>query len=183
MTTIFEISIWNFQELIKESVPTKLIYRNFDFGDPRSGQFWDLTAIRQWENVHMPPFPKVRVAKCYLSQYILTLGHSRWPVSSFDPMTPPSGHLRSYEVTFAFLPLPFDRIEIEHWGWFQYASLAQTHRLICNMMYLSRHLTSHDLDLRSNSDIDLLRSIMYIIRRVSTRGTWCCQNYVTIFHS
>ena len=41
----------------------------------------------------------------------------------------------------------------------QYVSLAQTHRLICNMIYLSRPVTSGDLDLRPNSDIDLLRSI------------------------
>ena len=49
-------------------------------------------------------FPKVRVATCYLCQDIPTLGHSRWPVCSFDPMTPPSGHSRSYEVTFVFCP-------------------------------------------------------------------------------
>ena len=53
----FKISIWNFQELIKVSAPTKCISLNFDLGDLRSGQFWDLTIIRQWENVQTPFFP------------------------------------------------------------------------------------------------------------------------------
>ena len=62
------------------------------------------------------------------------------------------GHIR-------VLPLTFDRIVIERWEWSQCVSIAQTHRLICNMTYLARQLTSRDLDLRSNFDIDLLRSI------------------------
>ena len=43
---------------VDKGIPTKRISRNFDFGDPMSGQFWDLTIIRQWENVHMPLFRK-----------------------------------------------------------------------------------------------------------------------------
>ena len=103
-------------------------------------------------------FPKVRVGACSLSQDIPTLSPSRRPVCSFDPMTYPSGHSRSYEVTLVFFPLTFDRIEIERWRWFQCVFLAQTHRLIYNMTYLARHVTSRGLDLRSNSDIELLRS-------------------------
>ena len=110
-------------------------------------------------------FPKVRLGTSYLSQDILTLGHSRWPLCNFDPMTPPLEHLRSYEVTF-FLPLTFDRIEIERWWWSRYVSLVQTHRLIFDMTYLSRHVTSRGLDPRSHSDIDLLISIC--------RGKWAC---------
>ena len=65
---------------------------------------------------------------------------------------------RSFEVILGhirFLPLTFDRMEIERWGWFQCISLARTHRLICNMTYLAWHVTSRDLDLRSNFNIDL----------------------------
>ena len=102
MITVFEVPIRNFQ-LIKASVPTKRVSRNFDFGDLRSGQFWDLTIIRQWENVHMLFFSNVRVGTCYLSEDVPTLGHSRWPVLSFDPLTPLSGHSRSYEVTLVFV--------------------------------------------------------------------------------
>ena len=54
VTTVFKVSICNFQELIKASIPTKRLSRNFDFVDLRSGQFWDLTIISQWENIQMP---------------------------------------------------------------------------------------------------------------------------------
>ena len=87
--------------------------------------------------------------------YIRPLSMTRmqfWPNDlSFRSFKVIWGHIR-------FLPLTFDRIEIERWRWSQCVSLAQTHRLICNMTYLARHVTSRDLDLRSNSDIDLLRS-------------------------
>ena len=66
------------------------------------------------------------------------------------------------EVIWGHIPvlsINFDRIEMEHWGWSQCVSLAQTHRLICNMTCLARHMTSRDLDLRSNFEIDFLRSI------------------------
>ena len=53
MTTVFEVSIWNFLDLIKVPVPTKRTSRNFDFGDLRTGQFWDMTIIRQCEDVLM----------------------------------------------------------------------------------------------------------------------------------
>ena len=53
----------------------------------------------------------------------------------------------------AFLPLTFDRIQLEHWGWSQCVSLAETHRQICNMTYLGHCLTSRDLDKMSNFDI------------------------------
>ena len=94
---------------------------------------------------------------CYLPQDIPTLGASRWPVCSFWPN---DLSFRSFEVIWGhirFLPLTFDRIKIGRWGWSQCVSLAQTHRLICNMPYLTRHVTSHDLDLKSNSEIDFLR--------------------------
>ena len=103
-------------------------------------------------------FPKVRVGTCYLSRDTLTLGHSRCPVCSFDPMhllQVIRGHMRSH----SFLASNFWWNRERALGWSQYVSLPQTHRLICNMTYLSRHVTSRDLDLMSNSDIDLLRSI------------------------
>ena len=67
VTTVFKASIWDFQELIKASVHTKLTSRNFDLDDLRPGHFWDLNIIRQRENVQMPFSPKVRVRTCYLS--------------------------------------------------------------------------------------------------------------------
>ena len=80
-----------------------------------------------------------------------------WSICSFDPMTSPSGHSKSYEVKFVFFLLAFDKIEIERWKWSQSVALAKTHLLIYNMTYLAQHqhVTSRDLDLRSNYDIDL----------------------------
>ena len=69
--------------------------------------------------------------------------------------------------------------------------------------YLDWQVTSREIDHRSNTEIDILRSILrhvsyilrmyifhaycvhiaqieYILRRVSASGTRCCQNYVTI---
>ena len=88
--------------------------------------------------------------------YIVPLPMARMQFWPNDPS------FRSFEVIWGhirFMRLTFDRIEIERWGWSQYLSFAQTHRLICNVTYLSRQVTSRDLDLRSNSDIYLLRSI------------------------
>ena len=101
VTAVIKVSIWNLQELIKALVPTKRISRNFDGCDLSSGHFWDLTIMAKWEMCKCRFFPKVRVIPCCLSQLSLILGHSRWPVCSFDPMTFPSGHSRSY-VRFAF---------------------------------------------------------------------------------
>ena len=68
---------------------------------------------------------------------------------------------RSFEVIWGqmrVLPLTFDRIEIEQYGWFQCISLAEMHRLICNMACLGHDVTSSDFDLRSDFDLDLPRS-------------------------
>ena len=47
-----------------------------------------------------------------------------------------------------FLPIRFDRIEIEQWGWIQYVSLAKAYQMICSMTYRGHHVTSCDLELR-----------------------------------
>ena len=52
-----------------------------------------------------------------------------------------------------FLSTTFDRIQLEHWGWSQCVSLAETHRQICNMTYLGHRVTSRDIDQRSNFGI------------------------------
>ena len=102
VTTVFKVSISNFQKLIRTSIPIKVYSRNFDFGDLRSGRFCDVAIIRQWENVQMLFLPKLRVGTCYSSQDVLILGHSQWPVCGYDPVTSMLGHSRSYEVKFVF---------------------------------------------------------------------------------
>ena len=114
--------------------------------------------------------PKVPVRTCYLSQYILKLGHSRWPICKCDPMISPSVHSRSYEATFFFLPLTLDSIEIWYWEWSQSVTFAKKHGLMCHMWYLARVTLTWGQFL-----ILTLKVNMYIFRRISTRGARCCQ--------
>ena len=52
-------------------------------------------------------------------------------------------------------------MEIERYGWSQCVSLAEMHRLICNMTDLGQHVTSCDLDLKSNFGIMFLGQHTY----------------------
>ena len=80
---------------------------------------------------------------------------------------PLKGHLRShYDViglrfTFLrvvrFLPITFDRNELETWGWCHSVCLVKAHRLICNMTYLGHTVTLTWRDLRSKFKMDLPR--------------------------
>ena len=56
-----------------------------------------------------------------------------------------------------FLPITFDRNELETWGWCQSVRLVKAHPLICNMTYLGHTVTLTWRDLRSNFNIDLSR--------------------------
>ena len=147
----------NFQKLIKASVPTKRISQNFDFGDLRSGQFWDLT-LAMGKCSYAVFFESTNGKVLFISRYSY-IGPLSMTCIQFWPNDP---SFRSFEVIWGhirFLPLTFDRIEIMRWGWSQYVSIEQTHRLICNITYFPRHVTSNELDLRSNSDVDLLRPV------------------------
>ena len=66
---------------------------------------------------------------------------------------------------FTFLPITFDRKEIEAWERCQSVRLIKTHQLICNMTYLSQFVTLTLGDLRLNLQIDLLRSKIISIDR------------------
>ena len=47
-----------------------------------------------------------------------------------------------------FLPITFDRNELETWGWCHSVRLVKAHRLICNMTYLGHTVTLTWRDLR-----------------------------------
>ena len=80
---------------------------------------------------------------------------------------PLKGYLRShYDVigsplTVRFLPITFDRNELETWGWCHSVRIVKTHRLICNMIYLGHTVTLTWRDLRSNFKIDRSRLKTY----------------------
>ena len=53
-----------------------------------------------------------------------------------------------------FLPIPFDRKEIETWERCQSVRLIKTHHLICDITYLGHFVTLTTSDPRSNLQID-----------------------------
>ena len=57
-----------------------------------------------------------------------------------------------------FLPITFDRKEIETWERCQSVRLIKTHHPICNMTYLGHFVTLTSRDLGSNLQINLSRA-------------------------
>ena len=66
-----------------------------------------------------------------------------------------------------FLPITFDRKEIETWERCQSVRLIKTHHLICNMTYLGRIVTLTSGNLMSNLQIYLSRS-----KSISDQSIW-----------
>ena len=125
-------------------------------------------------------FPKVRVGTCYLSQYIFTLDHSRWPVWSFDQMTPPSRHSMSYEVTFVFAS---NFLQNRHkvlgmvpicFSWTDASTDMQ-----CDLLVPTRDLTWPWPEVKFG--YRPFKVNVYLFRWVSTSRTRCCPNSLTSF--
>ena len=70
-----------------------------------------------------------------------------------------------------FLPITFDRNELETWGWCHSVRLVKAHRLICNMTYLGDTVTLTWREPRSNFKIDLPRIKTYGSMRLDERNT------------
>ena len=81
------------------------------------------------------------------------------------------GHLVSLEVTNRFLLITHDWNELETWAWSHCVCLVTTHRLICNRNYLGQHVTSRDLDLRSNFDPNVQGHHAYASMHLDKRKT------------
>ena len=88
---------------------------------------------------------------------------------------PLKGHLRSHYGVIAspyiFLPITFDRNELETCGWCHSVCLVKAHRLTCNMTYLGHTVTLTWFDLRSNFKIDFARIKNIWIDPASRRNT------------
>ena len=69
------------------------------------------------------------------------------------------------------MPITFDRNELETCGWCHSVRLVKTHRLICNMTYLSYTVTLTWRDLRSNFKIGLSMLKKHMDGSGLTRGT------------
>ena len=79
-------------------------------------------------------------------------------VASFTPRKVIWGHLMTSSGHFTFLPITFDRKEIETWGRCQGVCLTKRDQMIYNMTYLCHLLTLTLRDPRSYLQSDLLRS-------------------------
>ena len=92
------------------------------------------------------------------------------------------GHILTSWGQYTFLLITFALIELETWDNRQSVFLIETHQMLCNMDYLGHLVAFHDLDLRSNFEVDLLwLTYRYMIRFVSTRQTrWLLYDYFAV---
>ena len=74
-------------------------------------------------------------------------------------------------TSYVFLPITFDRNELETWGWCHSVCLVKAHRLPCNISYLGHTVTLTWSDLRSNFKINLSRIKTYGLARLDERNT------------
>ena len=71
-------------DIMRPSIATKRISWIFDFGDLRSGQFCDLSILRQWEKYQIPHL-RIRSGDFIIKWVLLSYGHDpcpnccRWP--------------------------------------------------------------------------------------------------------
>ena len=104
--------------------------------------------------------PLICIRSAQITQNHNQIGYAWYPrrtVASF-PVERSSGvTLWHHRVAVRFLPITFDRNELETWGWCHSVRLVKTHRLTCNMTYLGHTVTLTWRDLRSNLKIDLSR--------------------------
>ena len=135
-----------------------LYISDFFIGYLRSGQFCDLPIIKQ---VAKNQFPHLRIRTSYFIMNWVMLRYCWWSRCKFCSVTLIEviwGHKTSSEVTNRFWLITHDWKELHTSAWCHFACIVTTNPLICNMIYLVQHLTSDDLDLRSNIDLTLLRS-------------------------
>ena len=123
----------------------------------------------QWENVQKLLFRKyegdhvnyLKIVSCQATLAESRIGLIPWPLLRV---------IRGHTMSNAFLSITFDRIEIKQWGLVPmcFFFFVESHRPICNMNYLGRHVTSRDLDMWSNFDIIFFR-LTWICFYVSRR--------------
>ena len=151
---MYQGKLWKFRNMMRSSVPTKLISWIFYIGDLRSGHFCDnpiKSMGKKWTPLYLLCRKPIWVESYCIGQL--------WTIREKICIAYPSkGHLRSPEVTKRHLPITFDQKKIETWDWCQYVRLGQANPIICNMTHFGHYVTLAWLDLRSNFDLDLSKS-------------------------
>ena len=149
----------------------------FYIGDPRSCLFHD-PPIR-YKSMVKNEVPLMRIRSAQITQNHNQIGYACYPrraVASFPVERSSEVTLWRHRVAVPFLPITFDRNELETWGWCHSVRLVKSHRLTCNMTYLGHTVTLTWRDLGSNFKLNLSRIKKHMDRSGLTRGTRRCQN-------
>ena len=154
---MFQGKLWNFRNMMKSSLPTKVqnVYLGFWYRWPQVRSFLRPPHYKSMGEKSTPLYLLWRKPIWEESYRIGQLWTIRVKICIAYPS---KGRLRSPEVTNRHLPITFDQTEIETWDWCQYVHLGQANRLICIMTHFCHHVTLAWLDLRSNFDPDLSKS-------------------------
>ena len=81
----------------------------------------------------------MRIRSAQISQNHNQIGYAWYPrgdVASFPRWKVIWGHIMTSSGRIYFLPISFDRNELETWGWCHIVRLVKVHRLTCNMTFL-----------------------------------------------
>ena len=157
-----ERSIWHYQELVRVTVCTKRISRNFDICDLRSGQFYDLPIISQWEKFQLAL--NVIQWSQYAQDHDIT-GPFWWfnrkkITCDLWKVLP-----RSSEVTNGFSAITFDWKEIEPPDNVHCVCLVNADKMMYNMTFLGQVMTWPEVKVMPSWPFEVN---LYIIRRVLT---------------
>ena len=101
-------SPWNFERLIIITVSIKCISRNFYIGDPRSGQFCDLSFICQCEKIERSLFWTKTIWNTLKPPVRCRLDILKRNIATSDPSCR-RGHFRSWKLTSSFSEITFGR--------------------------------------------------------------------------
>ena len=127
--------------------------------------------------------PLICIRSAQLTQNHNQIGYAWYPrraVASFPVGRSSEVTLWCHQVAVRFLPITFDRNELETWGWCHSIRLVKAHRLIYNMTFLGHTVTLTWRDLRLNWPS---KDKKHMDRCGLTRGTRWCQKYAPSFNT
>ena len=172
---MFQGKLWNFQNMMSSSVPTKRVSRIFDIVDLRSGHFCDLPIISQWAKNHL----RFTLAQAYLSgtiSYRTVVDNSRKNLHCL-PLE------RSFEVTRGHQPSFANNFWSKRDRDVGLVAVRSSWPGESNDMQYDPFRSSRDLGL-TWPEVKLwpwpFKVILYMVRRALTRQTrWCQIRYST----
>ena len=134
-------SPWNFQRLISLIASIKQLSQNLDIGDPRSGQFCDLSIISQCEKNERHLFWTKTIWNTLEHRVTVIIDNLNHNIATSYPSSCRRGHFRSWKVISNFLPITFDRGRLERWKDHKCAQADDTNRLIYIMTFSDQVMT------------------------------------------